>query len=315
MFVHIRGRGTYSMLEGIGSNASILQRAKELWQPAIALTDFNGVYGVVDFYSKSKWFEVQPLIGVELPYIPHRNLLWQTRGVLQQSWTLTYLALSERGYHNILSIVSQAYEQAHFDVPCVDNEVLTKYAQDVLVLIGGIWSYAYQALDIMQDEEKISLLVDSMKEIFTPERVVIDITAQSYDHYPILVQLDRVLLGLADQHKLMVVTSSGFSYPYEDQKIAYETALAIKDNKRNYDPDARKVQWAYHILSEDEVRTILTHNGHTQENIDLWTSNTMKIVELSHVKITLWQALFPNYENPENIVDLYEKYKNELVKE
>lgn len=94
----------------------------------------------------------------------------------------------------------------------------------------------------MQDEEKISLLVDSMKEIFTPERVVIDITAQSYDHYPILEQLDRVLLGLADKHKLMVVTSSGFSYPYEDQKIAYETALAIKDNKRNYDPDARKVQ-------------------------------------------------------------------------
>lgn len=54
MFVHLRGRGTYSMLEGIGSLNSIFQTAKDLGQTAIALTDLNGVYGLVDFYSKSK---------------------------------------------------------------------------------------------------------------------------------------------------------------------------------------------------------------------------------------------------------------------
>jgi len=39
------------------------------------LTDFNGVYGVVDFYSKAKTVDIQPLLGVELPYIPQAILL------------------------------------------------------------------------------------------------------------------------------------------------------------------------------------------------------------------------------------------------
>ena len=117
------------------------------------------------------------------------------------------------------------------------------------------------------------------------------------------------------QHELLIVTSSGFTYPYQDQKTAYETALAIKDNKRTYDPDARKIQWAYHILSEDEVRTILLNNGYDWSDVELWMSNTLKVAEMSHVKIVLGQSLFPNYPVPQEIQDLYDKYKDNLIQE
>ncbi len=314
MFVHLRGRGTYSMLEGIGPNATIVQRAKELWQPAIALTDFNGMYGVVDFYSKAKGLEIQPIIGVELPYVAHRSLLGQDKSVIHTTGTLTYLALSEIGYHNLLHIVSEAYQNSYFDIPCVDNEILAQYSQDVVVLVGGIMSYAYQAVSISQ-ENKIMKLIEDLTAIFPPERIVIDITAQLYDYYPVLKKLHEILLKCAHENMFLVVTSSGFTYPYADQKTAYETALAIKDNKRNYDPDARKVKWDYHILSEDEVRTILEKNDHTIEQIELWTTNTLKVAQMSHVTITLGQSLFPNYEVPEDIQKLYEEYKDELIQE
>lgn len=296
-------------------NTSILQRAKELWQSAIALTDFNGVYGVVDFYSKAKWFEIQPLIGVELPYISHRSLLGQDKNILQKSWTLTFLALTELGYHNLLRLVSAAYNNAHYDIPCLDNEILSQYPEDICVLVGGIESYAYQSLAISNDSDRVVTHIDALQQIYWIEHVIIDITSQSFEYYPILQDLHTILLEQAEKNSLLIVTSSWFTYPYKDQKIAYETALAIKDNKRTYDPDSRKVKWEYHILSEEEVRKILQKNWYESSQIDLWISNTLKVAEMSHVKILLGQALFPNYEVPEDIQKLYEQYREKLIQE
>lgn len=315
MFVHLRWRGTYSMLEWIGSNLAILQRAKELWQPAIALTDFNGVYGVVDFYSKAKTVDIQPLLGVELPYIPQTIMLWKDKNTILTTGTLTILALSETGYHNLLAIVSQAYDNAHYDIPCVDNATLAAHREDILVLAGGIGSYFYQSVAMNHDEEILITHLQELQDIVGKDHFVVDITAQSFDFYPVLKSLHSLLLSYALQHELLIVTSSGFTYPYQDQKIAYETALAIKDNKRTYDPDARKIQWAYHILSEDEVRTILLNNGYDWSDVELWMSNTLKVAEMSHVKIVLGQSLFPNYPVPQEIQDLYDKYKDNLIQE
>ena len=315
MFVHIRGRGTYSMLEGIWSNTSILMRAKELWQEAIALTDLNGVYGVVDFYSKAQWIGVQPLIGVELPYIPQRSILGNDKSALAHAGTLTLLALSETWYHNLLSLVSAAYDKAHFEIPCLDNEILSQYAKDMVVIIGGIASYAYQSLLLSNDPGKLTGHIDTICAIMWKEQTIIDITAQSYQHYPILKQLDKLLLAWATQQELMIVTSSGYLYQYKDQKNAYETALAIKDNTRTYNSDTRKVAWDHHILTEDDVRTILTKNGHASDAIALWIENTWKIAAQSSVAINLWQALFPNYEVSEEMMTLYENNKDILIQE
>ena len=44
-------------------------------------------------------------------------------------------------------------------------------------------------------------------------------------------------------------------------------------------------------------------------------SNTLKVAEMSHVKIVLGQSLFPNYPVPQEIQDLYDKYKDNLIQE
>lgn len=314
MFVHIRGRGTYSMLEGIWSNASILQRAQEIWQEAIALTDLNGVYGVIDFYSKSQWFDVQPLIGVELPYIPQSTFLGKDKNAINNTGTLTLLALSEVGYHNLLSLVSASYDKAHFDIPCLDNQILEQYKQDIAVIVGGIGSYAYQSL-IVNDTNRLTDHIENIHDIMWKDCTIIDITAQSYKNYSFLKQLDVLLLAWAKKRDLLIVASSGFLYPYKDQKSAYETALAIKDNTRTYNPDTRKVAWDHHILTEDEVRTVLVNNGHNPESVDLWIDNTGKLAKTSTLTIALWQALFPNYEVSEEMTSLYNAHKDMLIQE
>lgn len=83
MFVHLRGRATYSMLEGIGGHDDILQRAEWYGQDSLAVTDLYGLYGAVDFYNKAKKYNIRPIVGVEIPYTPDIHVLSNKRDVIK----------------------------------------------------------------------------------------------------------------------------------------------------------------------------------------------------------------------------------------
>ena len=314
MFVHLRGRWTYSMLEGIWSHNHIFQKAQDLGQPAIALTDLYGVYGVVDFYIKAKNFELNAIIWVELPYTPFLSLLPKTKWIIKTLWTLTFLVKDTIWYHNLLRLVSASYNQWIDDIPCLDSQILKQYSEWLIVMVGWMYSYIYNSLT-KDDISESNALFDQLSEIFSQEDIILDITAQSYSIYPKLQPVNNRLIEQWKSRWYTMITTSDYHYPESSQKKAYETALAIKDGKKNYDPDARKILWEHHILSEQDVKNILEKNNISDDVIQSLLENTVLIADRCHVKITLWQALFPNYETPEDIRQLYELHQAGLVEE
>lgn len=104
------------------------------------------MYGAVDFYSKAKGTTVKPIIGVELPFVPHVSTYHHQRHTSIP--TLSFLARNHNGYHQLMRLVSASYAQAVDDIPLVDLPLLEKYAQDMILVVGGIGSYVYH-----QDEE------------------------------------------------------------------------------------------------------------------------------------------------------------------
>ncbi len=313
MFVHIRGRGTYSMLEWIGSHSQIFQVAKDLWQTSIAITDLYGLYGLIDFYTKSKNFDIKPLLWVELPYVPRFASLSLTRWVAKELGTLTFLISNKLWYHNMLRLVSSGYEHMIDEIPCIDNEMIAKYSEWLIVLIWGLWSFIYNALVVRNDNLQAKNHIEWLLSLFNKDSITIDITAQSYLHYPQLKQSNDFLISQAKEYGLPMVTSSSYYYPYQTQKIAYETALAIKDGKKNYDSDARKIKGDHHILSEQEVRFILEWNSFSETMIEDLINATGELADRCRTKITLSQALFPNYNTPDVIKNLYEQHKDYMI--
>ena len=53
-FVHLHVHSEYSVLDGLSKVGSIVNRAKELGQPAVAITDHGVMYGVIDFFNAAK---------------------------------------------------------------------------------------------------------------------------------------------------------------------------------------------------------------------------------------------------------------------
>jgi DNA polymerase III alpha subunit len=68
-------------------------------------------------------------------------------------------------------------------------------------------------------------------------------------------------------------------------------------------------------MTEDEIINIMTLNGYEDKQINGWINNNNKIADSINVKIQLGQYLFPNYDNPEDVKELYDQNKDQLVVE
>ena len=65
-FVPLLCRSHYSFLEGASHPEELVQAAADLALAALALTDRDGVYGVVEAHAKAKELGVKLLIGTEV---------------------------------------------------------------------------------------------------------------------------------------------------------------------------------------------------------------------------------------------------------
>ena len=65
-FAHLHVHSEYSLLDGAGRIEGLVERARELGQTAVAITDHGVMYGVVDFYKAAEKAGVHPILGCEV---------------------------------------------------------------------------------------------------------------------------------------------------------------------------------------------------------------------------------------------------------
>ncbi|MCL4463754.1 MAG: PHP domain-containing protein [Firmicutes bacterium] len=64
-FIHLRVHSEYSFLRGGCRLEPLVQRAKELGMPAVALTDYSMLHGAVRFTALAGKHGIQPILGAE----------------------------------------------------------------------------------------------------------------------------------------------------------------------------------------------------------------------------------------------------------
>ena len=100
-FVHLHVHSEYSLLDGLSSIPALVNRAKELGMPAVALTDHGAMFGAMRFYQAAKEVGIKPLIGMEA-YLAPRGMRERDPGLDSQAFHLLLLAENEAGYRNLL---------------------------------------------------------------------------------------------------------------------------------------------------------------------------------------------------------------------
>ncbi|WP_251546761.1 DNA polymerase III subunit alpha [Limosilactobacillus caecicola] len=90
---------TYSLLQSTIRPTELVQAAKERGYSAIALTDRDVLYGVVDFYNAARQAGIRPLIGVQLTI--------QVSKLAGQQVAITVFAKDQQGYEQLMKLSTQ----------------------------------------------------------------------------------------------------------------------------------------------------------------------------------------------------------------
>uniref|UniRef100_UPI0025D347BB PHP domain-containing protein n=1 Tax=Sphingomonas sp. TaxID=28214 RepID=UPI0025D347BB len=88
-YVPLRTFSSFTMLEGAVEPKAIAKHAARLGFPAIAVTDRNGLYGVMPFSDACEGEGVQPIVGATLAVQEGGRIDW-----------LVLLAQDDAGYAN-----------------------------------------------------------------------------------------------------------------------------------------------------------------------------------------------------------------------
>lgn len=129
-YVELHMHTCYSFLDGASRPEELAARAAQLGYEALAVTDHNGLHGVMEFALACAAVNVRPITGVELTL--RHGLL----DALSESVHLTLLAESSRGYANLCRLITEAHRSSPRDVIALDPSFLEGHTEGVIALSG-----------------------------------------------------------------------------------------------------------------------------------------------------------------------------------
>jgi DNA polymerase-3 subunit alpha len=125
IFVHLRARSAYSLLESMLSVKKLAGLAEKAGMPALGVADSNNLFGALDYSETLAGKGIQPIIGCALMVRADA----ETRGVL------ALIAQNRTGYENLMRLSTNAFVQANEQE--VSLQAVLAHAQGLIALTGG----------------------------------------------------------------------------------------------------------------------------------------------------------------------------------
>lgn len=195
----------------------------------------------------------------------------------------------------------------------IDFQTLKTYGKEIICIFGGENSRIGKMIQSDEKESKIIEIITMIQDIVGQENVYLEIIAQDYKEVPETKKYNEFIQEISKKTTIPCIVSNNYFYPSKEDKPAREVALAIKDGLKIYDENRRKPKGQFHIMTEEEIRKILENNEFETETIDMFIKTNNQIAESITIDIDLHQSLFPNYETPEDIKELYEANKDNVI--
>ena len=225
-FVHLHVHSQYSLLDGACRIADMIQRAKELDQPALAITDHGCLFGIVDFFTKATAAGVKPILGVEAYMAPGARTDRQTTGVKDGGYHLLLLAEDLTGYANLLKLGSIAYTEGFYYKPRIDKEVLKAHSQGLICTSACLGGEIPMAL-ASDDRKRAKQIAEVYLDIFGPDRFFIELQK----HVPEQDRVNPELIDLAERLGIGCVATNDVHFLLEDDHAPHAALCCISTGK------------------------------------------------------------------------------------
>jgi len=212
-FIHLRSQSSYSLSEGALKIEKLVNLAKKNNMPAIALTDNNNMFGILEFSITCINNSIQPIIGTSINYLDI-----QTKEHPSQ---LNFLVMNEEGYINLLYLSSISHTSGNNPIGIYHKD-LKKYNNGLICYIGG----EYNPLLILKHQnkiEEISVFINNFRNMFGQDFLFEIQRVQD----PKIDGFEKEFLEYSQNFTIPIIGSNNIKYENENDYNAHDALLCI----------------------------------------------------------------------------------------
>ncbi|HET7874016.1 MAG TPA: DNA polymerase III subunit alpha [Methylomirabilota bacterium] len=289
-FVHLHVHSEYSLLDGLARLEKLVQRARELHFPALALTDHGNLFGAVDFYTACEKGGVKPIIGCELYVAPGSRFERSGQdGSYEGASHCTVLVRTRAGYANLMKLVSKAYLEGFYYKPRVDRELLAQHADGLLVLSGCLNSEVSR-LVAAGDEDKALQTAAWYQEVFGKDYYFMEVQSHGLEEQ---VRVTEGTLRIARALGAPLCGTNDSHYLEAEHARAHEALLCIQTGTTMNDPNRwRFSSNEFSLKTADEMRAVF-------KDLPEAYRNTLAVAERCNMDLSFGQFHLPRYQVPD----------------
>ena len=212
-FIHLRSQSSYSLSEGALKIEKLVNLAKKNNMPAIALTDNNNMFGILEFSIACINNSIQPIIGTSINYLDI-----QTKEHPSQ---LNFLVMNEEGYKNLLYLSSISHTSGNNPIGIYHKD-LKKYNNGLICYIGG----EYNPLLILKHQnqiEEISVFINNFRNMFGQDFLFEIQRVQD----PKIDGFEKEFLEYSQNFTIPIIGSNNIKYENANDYNAHDALLCI----------------------------------------------------------------------------------------
>jgi DNA polymerase-3 subunit alpha len=261
-FVHLHCHSEYSLLDGANRIDDLISRARELEQPALAITDHGNLHAAWEFQEKAKKAGIKPIIGMEAYVAPGDR---RTRGRpgpgMKPYYHLVLLARDLVGYRNLVKLSSLAYAEGFYVKPRVDRELLAKYSEGLIVSSACMAGEVAVNLERGNEEgarEAAGWYADVFKDRYYLEVQAHDSEGQA--------KLNSQIFQLGSEMHLPVIATNDAHFLTAGDHSAHDVLLCIGLGKDFADQNRMHYDRGLYFKSAPEMRERFTERPDVLEN-------------------------------------------------
>ncbi|MGH7643151.1 MAG: DNA polymerase III subunit alpha [Candidatus Dormibacteria bacterium] len=246
-FAHLHTHSEYSLLDGAARVRGLAQRAHDLGQTAIAVTDHGVLAGAIEFYEAAIEVGITPIIGCEV-YVAARSHLQKEGRADRDPFHLVLLARDREGYANLVKLVSRAHLDGFYYKPRIDHELLAEHSAGLIGLSGCIGGEVPQRL-LAGDTDGALAIAREYSQILGPDGYFLEIQDHGMEEERVVRE---GLIQIARQIDLPLVATNDCHYVDRDDAEAHDVLLCIQTGSRLDDPKRLRFSGPHFYVSSAE---------------------------------------------------------------
>ena len=252
-FVHLHVHTYYSILDGQSSIKNLVKKAVDNGMRGMAVTDHGDMFGIKEFFDittgvnkdrKKQGLEpFKPIFGCEVYVANGKKESKKKELGDDRRYHLILLAKNQKGYHNLIKIVSRAWTDGFYTRPRTDHDDLMRYHEGIICCSACLAGEVPRRIlndDIAGAEEMIEWYKGVFGDDYYLELMRHEVTDPNIranrETFPLQQKVNRVLVDLAQKHGVKLICTNDCHFVDQDNAEAHDHLLCLSTGKVLDDP-------------------------------------------------------------------------------